>query len=259
MKHLEDYEPILAQALRLSARQTSFVSTPGLAQILDENPRLVVAINHSTPLSWLPAIALLVVNSCARGGGKRQPMGVMDRFFFQVPFFRELAALITQSENPLTFRELIEKFENQRQFDLVVFPEGSNCFFGKPEIVQEFRSPKFAEISIRTGTPILIVAHKGSENWATSFTVPEVIIDKLKLLPQFAADFLERRLRETGKIVIPLWPAPMQKFSMACELYTPLLRFEDLSREPEERRSQVTVESERARVRMQSLLDSLAK
>ena len=257
MRYLEDYEPILSQILRLCAKRTDFTCEPPLSEVLAGEPRLIVVVNHSTPLSWLPAISLLVVNACARGGRRRTPMGVMDRFFFQVPLFREIAHLITQSQEPLSFRDILDKFENEKAMDLVIFPEGSNCFFGQPETIQAFRSPKFAEISIRTQTPILVVAHEGSENWAKPLEVPQPLIDHLNILPAFAKNFLERRLRETGKLILPLFPKPMDSFSMRCELYRPSLQPEDLSENQDERREQVSAEAEKVRSIMQNALSRL--
>ncbi len=258
MRRLEEYEPILSQALRLCARQSAFECQPPLGDVLASHPRLIVAVNHSTPLSWLPAAALLVVNAVARGGGLRTPMGVMDRFFFHVPFFRELAHLITQTERPLSSRELIEKFEASENLDLVVFPEGSNCFFGRSDEVQEFRSPKFVEIALRTESPILIVAHWGSENWAKSIEVPQAIVDRLGVLPPFMQRFFEKRLKEKGKLVLPMWPAPMERFSMRCELYHPSLSVDDLADDADERFTQIAGEAERIRNRMCELVAELS-
>ena len=261
MRSLEDYEPILSRILRLCARKTSFQSAPPLGQILSENSRLVVVVNHSTPLSWLPASALLVANACARGAGKRVPMGVMDRFFFEVPLIRDLAHVITQSDQPLTFKDLIAAFDKRTDdslpLDLVIFPEGSNCFFGDSYEIQEFRSPRFAEIAIRTRTPILIAVHYGSEKWAAPIEVPKSIINKIDLLPSFARDFLQKRLEERGTLVVPLWPSPMKKFAMKCELYFPTTRLEDLSQNDKERTKQISIEAEKVRARMQTLLAEL--
>jgi hypothetical protein len=257
-RRLADYEPVLSQILRLIAKKTDFQSRPPFSEVLSDHPRLVVAISHSTPLSWLPAGALLAAHACARGGGQRVPMGVMDRTFFQIPFLKELAHLITQSERPLSFFELTERFERAETADLVVFPEGSNCFFGNPEEIQEFRSPKFVEIAIRTKCPIYIVVHRGSEQWAKTIPVNDEQIQKLDVLPGFVYEFLERRLRRTGLFALPVIPKPMEKFDMLGELYQPALTLEDLSDDPAERHEQIRAEAEKVRSRMRDLLAELA-
>jgi hypothetical protein len=257
-RRLADYEPILSQIMRLIAKKTDFRSRPPFSDVLARNPRLVVAISHSTPLSWLPAGALLAAHACARGGGQRVPMGVMDRAFFQIPFVKEMAQLITQSERPLSFFELTERFEKAETADLVVFPEGSNCFFGHPDEIQEFRSPKFVEIAIRTKCPIYIVVHRGSEQWAKTIPVNEEQLAKLDVLPDFVYEFLERRLRKTGLLALPVLPKPMEKFEMLGELYQPSLLLEELSEDPAERHDQIRNEAEKVRTRMRELLVELA-
>ncbi len=257
MKALREFEPFLSQLMLKLARETHFSSSPSLREILDQNPRLVVAFNHASPLSWLPAIALLTAHVCARGGGGRRPMGVMDKFFFAVPGFRTIAQQLTQSDHPLNFEELVEKFRAKEGTDIVLFPEGSNCFFGDPTDLQPFRSPRFIELSIRTSTPILLCAHRGSENWGVSLPVPKDVFALIDHLPKFAADFLGARLKQTGHFTLPLLPLPMESFDMRCELFVPALAEADLSDDPEECRSQVRAEADRVHKRLQQMLEQI--
>jgi hypothetical protein len=257
MRKLSAYEPVLSRVMRVIARDTRFTCRPNLSQILENNSRLVVAVSHSTPLSWLPSAALLALHTCARGGRGRTPMGVMDNFFFHVPGLREVAQLLTQSEKSLSYQELAERFETKGDIDLVLFPEGSNCFFGQPDEIQDFRSPKFVELAIRTDSPILICVHTGSENWAKALAVPENVFSKLSLLPNFAFDFLQKRIKKTGLFTLPMLPLPMAKFEMLCELYEPTIGENDLSEDPSERLLQIRVEAERVRTRMRELLNEL--
>lgn len=193
MRKLSDYEFLTNRVLGLVAAETFLHSDRPLDDILTENKRLLVVFNHSSPLSWIPAPCLLTAHLCARGGGYRTPIAVMDRFFYAVPGLRKVAKFVTQSEKPLRFKELVEHFETLEQADLVVFPEGSNCFFGPPDQVQPFRSNRFVEIAMRTKTPLLICVHRGSENWGVSL----------------------------GNLTLPGLPKPMKKFSMLVRLYHP--------------------------------------
>jgi hypothetical protein len=252
-KQLSFFEPFLSQIMVLIAKSTRFRSRPGLAEILEKNPRLVVVFNHSAPLSWLPAIALLTAHACARGGGARRPMGVMDRFFFSVPGLRAIAHQLTQSDRPLGFHELIAKFRTSKT-DIVIFPEGSNCFFGDPAEMQPFRSPRFVELAIRSATPILLCAHRGSESWARVVPVDSRWTDKLDFLPKLAADFLGARLKATGLLAIPTLPKPLDHFEMVCELYHPTLNESDLSPEPDVANEQIRQEADLVHAKMESML-----
>jgi 1-acyl-sn-glycerol-3-phosphate acyltransferase len=253
-KPLSFFEPYLSQIMLLIAKKTRFRSRPGLAEVLAEHPRLIVVFNHSTPLSWLPAIALLTAHTCARGGGSRRPMGVMDRFFFSVPGLRAIAHQLTQSDHPLGFEELITKFRTAQGTDIVIFPEGSNCFFGDPAEVQPFRSPRFVELAIRTGTPILLCAHRGSEKWAHAVHVDESLTSKIDLLPPVIADFLGKRLRETGLLTVPRIPTQLDHFDMLCELYKPALAEADLEGDPSLAREQIAAEADRVHAKLEAML-----
>lgn len=257
MRRLADYEPILANLLRSMAKDIGFYSNPSLTDVFSEHSRLIVAINHATPLSWLPSVACLAVHACARGGENRRPMGVIDHFFFQVPFLKQAAQFLTQTDGPLSYRDLAKRFAETGDIDLVVFPEGSNCFFGDPSEVQEFRSPKFIELSIETGAPILVAAHTGSEHWALSLPVSDDIARYLNLLPRFAYDFLESRVKKTGRLVLPMMPLPMDRFDMACEVYRPKLQPGDLEGDRDRRRAQLFEEAENIRQIMQRLIEDL--
>jgi len=254
---LADYEPLMSQAMELMAKETRFTCHLPLGDIFQRHSRLIVAINHGSPLSWLPAVALLATNACARGGGSRVPLGVMDRAFFHIPIVKELARMLTQTEQPITFEELAQRFSERGDIDLVVFPEGSNCFFGRPDEIQEFRSPKFVELAIRTGAPILICAHYGSEKWAWPIKVPGELVDHLKVLPQVVYDFLEKRIRQKGLFALPLPPLPMEKFVMRAELYHPRLKERDLSQDPVVRKMQISQEAERVRAKMREMHERL--
>lgn len=257
MRTLGEYEPLLSQIMLAIAKDTRLRARPKFSEILSENPRLIYAISHGSPLSWLPAIALLCAHATARGGRDRKPIGVMDRLFFSIPGLKILASHLTQTEKPLKFGELLESFNRGEGTDLVVFPEGSNCFFGDPGTLQPFRSPRFVELAIETGVPILVCAHRGSEKWGKAIEIESQWLKSLEYLPKFVFDFLEARLKRTGLFILPLWPTPMEKFDMLCELVPMRLKSEDLSRDPDERRKQISSEADHIHAKMQALLDEL--
>lgn len=255
MRKLSEYESVLRQAMHLIAKKASFQCQPGLREIFAENRRLIVAINHGTPLGWLPSAALLALEALAAGAHERVPMGVMDGFFFDVPVLREFARWLTQTESRLSYEEVSARFLERENVDLVLFPEGSNCFFGPPEEIQEFRSPKFVELSVLSGAPILICVHRGSEGWSLTLPVKDEWTRKLEFLPAGLSAFLSERLLRSGLFTLPLWPSPMSHFEMRCELYSPRLSARELSRETATRRRQIHEESEMIRTRMRQLRD----
>lgn len=237
LRRLSDYETITSRVLSLVAKDTSFQCRPALDQVLVENPRLIVVFSHSAPLSWIPAPCLLTAHVVARGGGRRLPIAVMDRFFYSVPGLREVAKYIAQSDRPLSFQELTTHFEGLKTADLVVFPEGSNCFFGDPAMLQPFRSTRFVELSIQTAAPLLLCVHRGSEKWGRSMKLPA-------LVEAVFGNLLGARFNSSGRLTVPMFPAKIEKFSMLCELYRPTSR-------------DVVFESEKIHMRMKEMLQEL--
>lgn len=258
LRRLSEYEPLTNAVLKLVAKKTFFHTDVPLDQVMSENPRLIVAFNHASPLSWIPAPCLLTAQLAARGGGSRRPIAVMDRFFYSLPGLKDVARFITQSDRPLRFEELVHHFEELGTADLVVFPEGSNCFFGDPSGLQPFRSDRFVEISMRTKTPILLCVHRGSEGWGVNLPLDEKLTSKISELPlpSMVQKFIGNRLKKSGGLTVPLPPRPMAQFSMYTRLFQPQISTDkDVS--SVEWRSQVAVEAKRVHEEMRSMLDYL--
>lgn len=249
MRALKDYAEFLNAVLLSVTDKTEFTSRPELAEIV-KSPRMVVIMNHATPLSWIPAIGLLTNEVVKAGGGDRKPLGIADRWLFSNPLTLPLAQYLTQSDRHLSFEEVIEKFQNSERTDLALMPEGANTFFGNVHEVQKFRSPKFIEIAIRAQAPILIVVHKGSESWSLPIQFP---LEIAKLILPYSKFFGEK-LMKSEALNLPVFMQKIPNFRMSCELYEPTLKTEDLSMDPVERRPQLEQEGEKIRARMNELL-----
>jgi len=258
LRRLSEYEPLTNAVLKLVAKKTVFHTDVPLDQMMSENPRLIVAFNHASPLSWIPAPCLLTAQLAARGGGSRRPIAVMDRFFYSLPGLKDVARFITQSDRPLRFEELVSHFEELGTADLVVFPEGSNCFFGDPSGLQPFRSDRFVEISMRTKTPILLCVHRGSEGWGFNLPLAENLTTKISELPlpSVVQKFIGNRLKESGGLTVPLPPRPMAQFSMYTRLFQPQIPT-DVEISSADWRDQVAREAKKVHEEMRSMLDYL--
>jgi len=253
MRNLADYEPFLT-ALRLSICEKSELieGEVPLEQILRQ-PRLLVALNHATALSWIPAIALLAPAAAKNGGGDRIPMGVVDKFFYNNPVTKPIAEYVTQSPHPLDFEALLSHFHGGERRDLVIFPEGARTFFGDLNQIQPFRSPRFVELAIRAQAPVLLAVHRGSESWNLDLPLPR---EWGALLMPFSK-FFGRGLLEAGALNLPLLLKKMPNFRMKLRLYSPALYESDLSANPTERRGQLEAEADTIRALMQDMYDEL--
>lgn len=252
MRRLQDYQPLFSALLRTVCIEHHFEDRDRMADVL-RNPRLVVAVNHSTPLSWIPPICLLTEKACENGGGDRIPRGIVEKLLFMVPGLRILAEYLSQSDRPQSFDEILRDFSASERTDLVVFPEGAGALFGDLKSIQPFRSPRFVELAIRAQAPILLVAHRGTEFWNTLFPVPKDITPYISMV----SSFFGKRMGEEQYLNLPLNLKRIPRFSMITKLYLPALYESDLSGDPRERRRQIEAEAENIRLVMQEMFDEL--
>lgn len=252
MRKLSDYQPYMSALLRLLVESLEFKAHDALSDVF-RNPRLVVAFNHSTPISWIPSICYLNEKVCEVDGGDRIPYGIVDRFFYAIPGLKLVAEHLTQSDHPLSFAELLEKFTTQERTDLIVFPEGAMTFFGDLSRIQPFRSPKFVELSIRARAPILLCVHRGTEDWNSQVPIPKDIVPYISRV----SSFFGRHMDKQPFINLPINLRRLQRLTMATKLYQPGLYESDLSGQGGERQEQIQAESEKIRGLMQEMYDEL--
>jgi len=252
LRTLGDYNPVLKALFDSIVEKSLFQSEMPLEELL-RNPKLLVIMNHSTPLSWIPSVSFLCNQVVAAGGAHRKPRGIADRWFYTNPLTTLLAEYLTQSSKPETLDELIRHFSAAQDTDLVIMPEGANTFFGDLSKIQPFRSPKFIEISIRTQAPLLLVVHKGSENWSLPVQVPQFWSLYLSMI----APFFSQQIQSGKHLNFPFPVQKIQDFRMSVRLYNPKLYESDLSAHPLERKSQLEAEAEQIREIMQEMLDLL--
>lgn len=253
MKRLGEYQEFLSALLRSMVERFEFRSDDDMTELMKE-PRLMVVLNHGTPLSWVPPICLLTEEACAAGGDDRISRGIIDRFFYSNPITQPIAEYVTQSKHPQSFEELLEQFRSVERTDLVVFPEGAMTFFGDVHEIQPFRSPRFIEIAVRAGAPLLVAVHRGTEDWNLRLPLPLELVQTVSMFSKFFGS----RLRQDAQINLPVRLRKVPVFRMRVQRYDPELRAEALSADPAERRAQLQAEADRLRARMQEMFDSLA-
>ncbi len=257
LRKTEDLFPYLELIWGLICESSEFESDPSLEEIFKKHRKLIIVFNHATPLSWVPAMCAMNHYAYYHGGAERRPFGVMDRALFQFPLVRKIAEFITQSDHPMNFAELLNRFESLDAADLVILPEGSNCFFDRPTTIQDFRSSRFLELAVLTQTPILLGIHSGSEHWAATFEVPSRLQSSLPVIMSVLSPLFGPKILETQRLTIPKWPSRIKSFKLRCRLYHPTLKSADLEVSPPERQTRLQEEADRFKQKMQSELDAL--
>lgn len=252
-KTLNEYIEFFEALHKTFIHSHSFESSPAL-QELTKLPRLMIILNHATPLSWLPAMTTLGVEFQKSGGGHRTPRGIVDKWFYSNPISKPLAEYLSQSDKPQTFDEIVEQFAASENVDLVISPEGANTFFGDVRQVQEFRSHRYIEIAIRTKCPILVVAHKGSESWSIPLQVPK----EISTFVNGFSNFFGSRLQQFGNINLPIIPHKIDHFKVKAQVFYPSLSETELSDDKAIRTEQIREQSLQVKQLLEKLLSDIS-
>ena len=202
-----------------------YQASDDLEQILKQHPKLVLAINHGSAAAPAPVLAGIVDNFLKHGGAERKPLMIVWRTFYKVPLIRYLVKYISQVDEGLSAEEFLHKFLYEGFTDLMVLPEGENCMLDDNEHIAPFLSPKFVEFAVRVNSPILVVAHEGTEKMSTPFEFEDKHMNLLRWLPTRHFNILKRR-----KILnYPhFFETNIDRIRLYYKLYQPKLKAGDL-------------------------------
>ncbi|MFO0694301.1 MAG: hypothetical protein U0230_12145 [Polyangiales bacterium] len=244
---------LFARILRLFvARSTLAEGAEVLAAALREHPSLVVVLNHGpahAPLLPLAALGLAILDE---GGGERRMLGVTFRGLYAVPGLRQLAARLTQASSPPSFDALVRALESGRCTDVVIMPEGQNCVVGDPSELKPFASPRFVELALRTGRPVLLAVHHGTERWARRVGIPSRV--PVHRVASLVSESLGHEVRRHGALALPVGVGRIPELRLGFALHRPGLSPSELEAlAPEERARRIADEAETIHAAMRAL------
>ena len=203
MRCIDDFLPVadLVQWMLLGDIE---VSEPLLAleDIFSQHNKLVVVANHGPLLGAIACLASFPHLFNKHGGGKRNPLVIAWRGFYQIPPLKPMLSYISQLPQALSFEQILQRMLDEEVNDCLILPEGHNCNFGNGKDIQPFVSPRFIELSIEADVPVLVVVHQGSEEWASLKKLSSFMLSLATLLPRD----LEKRLQSSEMLSIPRWP-----------------------------------------------------
>lgn len=228
-------------------------STPPLREVMARHPKLVHAISHAGTFGWIPAILVLLRVALMEGGQDRKALGIFHRGLYRWALSRWVLRMVFQSMEPPTFAQVIQAFKEGPINDVAVFPEGDNCVLGDVYEIRPFRSPKFIELAVAVGAPILVTVHRGSEEWGKDFYIPSWM---LRWVRQIEPAFV-RPLMKNPVLNLPVRLTRIPKFSLRSMLYFPRLSYDQLSSRPRERWFQLHEEAQRVKMLMEALLNDM--
>jgi len=256
MRSVKDFSLLAGAMTKALAKRISFsIDSDDMSAILSEHPKLIVALNHGPMLGPLASTITLNKLYMENGGKNRKPIAIMWRFFYQIPLYKYAIQYVTQVDRGLNFDEFLAKMENEGFTDLFVKPEGENCNYGDGLEIQPFLSPRFIEFSLRLNTPILVLVHQGSENWAKTLPVSSHLDPIFKKLPKKSYD----RIKETRLLSIPFLVKRLKELKVMYKLYQPKISADDLNVDIETQKALLKKESDNVRTLMQSMIDQLKK
>jgi len=226
-----------------------------LGRIIKKHPKLVIALNHGPMAGALAGLIGVTEMFLKHGGATRRPFGITWRGFYDFPISKQVLAYLTQVDKGVNFDEASHLLTNTEFTDCFIMPEGELCNVGNGLNIQAFLSPRFIELAIRSQTPVLIVAHQGSEDWAWPVPVHDKLKPLLKWLPKNIKDSFD----DSGIISIPKpFRKKLDKLYMSFHLYRPKLDAADLASDMNERMIQLNIEAEKVRKKMQKMVNQLS-
>jgi len=256
MRSVKDFSLMAGAMTKALAKRISFnPDSDNMADILAKYPKLIVALNHGPMLGPLASTITLNKLYMENGGEDRKPIVIMWRLFYQIPLYKYAIQYFTQVDRGLNFDEFLAKMTNDGFTDLFVKPEGENCNYGNGVDIQPFLSPRFIEFSLRLNTPILVLVHQGSENWAKTVPVSNRLDRFLSKLPPKSYD----RIKETRLLSVPFLLKRLKELKVMYKLYQPEITAEDLNVDLEQRKAILSKEADKVRTLMQSMVDTLKK
>ncbi len=260
IKAIYDFAPYAA-ALKWRYYKTLEVSrhSEDLSLILREHPQLLIACNHGSVLGVLAGVCGFCELLMKHGGADRKPLIIAWRYFYQVPYLRRGVAYVTQTDNALSAEELQAAFQQEAFTDLMVMPEGDNSLLGDGQTVQPFVSPRFIELALKLGLPVLIVAHYGTASLAREIKVSRKRLRYLPLLTHFMSDNSQQRLLDSGGVNLPKpFSGRCQKLSFSFKVYQPDFTQDQLEAlGVDEKRELLQQESDKVQALMQEMIDEM--
>lgn len=224
MRPLSTFANLSRPFHRLFFQQISLNSSSSeLQQILNAEPHLLIVLNHGhmfAPVISLPALHDILVRY---GGGNRRVLTVTLKIYYQLPILKYFTHYLTQSLSNLNAKELIGKINSNSVDDILIMPEGEHCGFGNGIALEPFISPRFAEIAIRTNTPILLAVHRGTHYWTRHYPALGKYIARL---PQGTPWLSERRralLNKDGMNLSRLRAGRLKRYPWFIQLHRPTI------------------------------------
>lgn len=254
LKTIEYYDPACRMLAPLLFKKIDVRCEPPLAEVLAQEPKILWIATHGPTLGALAFGVSLTRLVNQAGGRHRMPLGITSRDLYQLPLLSDAAAYLTQMDEPMNTDEVVECLQRTPITDLAIMPEGDNCAFGDGLEIQPFRSPRFVEIAIRANVPMMLFAHRGTENWGRTTKISQPVIGLFKNL----SSYLHSQLQEHGQMSLPKFPRQLKVFHVGMELYRPALQVEDLATDKETRTAQLWVEADAIKARMQAMVHSFA-
>ena len=253
MRTVEDYSLSMAFLKKACAKRVSLHSgSEDLQKILLKYPKLVVAMNHG-PMAGPVAGSIAMMDQYSKNGGsQRISMIIAWRGFYHIPVVKHLIRYMSQVKMPFNLDGFVKQMAEKGVTDLFVMPEGENCTYGNGRDIEPFLSPRFIEMALKTGTPILVAVHTGSEQWSNIVPVSQKLNPLLKFLPKKSY----QRIKETRQInIAPLRLTTIPELQVSFRLYQPTMKLSDL--EKENKWELLQKESENVRDIMQQQVDQM--
>ncbi|WP_097462032.1 lysophospholipid acyltransferase family protein [Mangrovitalea sediminis] len=252
-RSLSDYRVWIDRLRPWLVRDVTVVDEqPPLQQVFRQHPQLLIILNHGPMLGPVPVLLAVADQALQAGGEERRPFGITWRGFYKIPVYRRLIQWLTQVGAAVSVDKAVELLADGSFTDCCIMPEGELCNVGNGVDVQPFLSPRFVEVAVRAGVPVLLVAHHGAGQLGRPLPVDPALLGLFRWMPGHLFSALQR----SRTLSIPWLLQPrVKRLWLSFELCELAVGQEDL--EAADAGERIDGEARRLRARLQMMVNRL--
>jgi hypothetical protein len=254
----DEYDALVRVWRRLFIRNLHFRDGFPWAEYFGNETRALIVANHGPiigPLVWVAALFPRIVDL---GCGHLTYSAIAHPIIRNIPIFARMVGYQKRQGKRLRADDYVELLQQGRLNILSVAPEGEYALYGNGVDIQPFRSARSLEIALRADCPIVLAVGSGFEHWQRTVSIEprwrKRLAKRLALQIPFLDKLDEEALARADRISISGMFGRIPDFTVATELYQPVLTRDALSDDRATRDEQLWAEAERVRSQMKRML-----
>ncbi len=162
---------------------------------------------------------------------ERRPLILFHELVYKIPILSSLAFSFLEGERPKSFLQIIKWVKEKKYTDIGTMPEGVNCNFLFDRPIGPFMFHGGLYLALLLDMPIVLMVHRGLEDWSKEIKI---------------SNFFSRK-----GFYLPLFPKKIEDLRVDFFIYTPSIELKDIRNKSKKEMNWILgLESEKMRVKM---------